>query len=66
MLVEFLIELFLYLTKYVFIEPPVVSTDKSHVLVSPGGNVDLKCNVIGQTYPDIRWFKGSELVRFCI
>ncbi len=51
---------------HILTEPPVVSTDTSHVLVSPGDNIDLTCSVTGQTYPDIVWFKGNELVRFCI
>ena len=46
-----------------FTEPPVVSTDNTHVLVSPGDNIDLTCTVTGQKFPDIRWFKGNELVR---
>jgi hypothetical protein len=45
-------------------EPPVVSTDNTHIFISPGDNVDLTCNVTGQTFPDIRWFKGNELVKF--
>jgi len=49
----------------IFPESPIVSTDNSHVFISPGDNVDLKCSVIGETFPDIRWFKGTELVRFC-
>ena len=48
------------------IEPPIVSTNTSHILVSPGDNIDLICDVAGQTFPDISWFKGNELVRFCI
>jgi len=49
---------------YLFTEPPSVSTNNSHILVSPGDNVDLPCSVTGETYPDIRWFKENELVRF--
>ncbi len=49
----------------IFSEPPIISTDNSHVFISPGDNVDLKCSVIGETFPDIRWFKETELVRFC-
>ncbi len=50
--------------KYLFLDPPTVSTDNSHVFVEPGSNVDLTCSVMGQTFPDIRWFKGNEPVRF--
>ncbi|CAF2244305.1 unnamed protein product [Rotaria magnacalcarata] len=46
----------------IYAEPPLVSTENSYILVSPGQDVDLKCNVISETYPDIRWFKGNELV----
>jgi hypothetical protein len=49
---------------YLFTEPPSVSTNNSHILVSPGDNIDLPCSVTGETYPDIRWFKENELVRF--
>jgi hypothetical protein len=49
---------------YIFIEPPIVSTDNTHVLVSPGDNIDLICRVTGETFPDIHWFKGNEPVRF--
>jgi hypothetical protein len=48
---------------YIFTEPPIVSTDNAHVLVSPGDNVDLTCRVTGETFPDIRWFRGNEPVR---
>jgi hypothetical protein len=41
----------------------MVSTDDSNLLVSPGDNIDLICRVAGQTFPDIRWFKGNEPVR---
>ncbi|CAF3915835.1 unnamed protein product [Rotaria sp. Silwood2] len=39
-----------------------VSTENSHILVSPGHDVDLKCSVVGETYPDIRWFRENEPV----
>jgi hypothetical protein len=51
--------------KNIFPEPPVVSTDNSYAFISPGDNVDLTCSVAGQTFPDIRWFKGNEPVRIC-
>ena len=44
-------------------EPPNVSTENNHVFISPGQDVDLTCTVAGQLYPDIRWFRGTELVR---
>ncbi|CAF1147431.1 unnamed protein product [Rotaria sordida] len=46
----------------IYVEPPIVSTENSHILVSPGHDIDLKCNVIGEAYPDIRWFRGNEPV----
>ncbi|CAF0852080.1 unnamed protein product [Adineta ricciae] len=46
----------------IYAEPPMVSTDNSHILISPGDNVDLICNVPGETFPDVRWFKSNELV----
>ncbi|CAF0756370.1 unnamed protein product [Rotaria sp. Silwood1] len=46
----------------IYAEPPTVTTESSHILVSPGHDVDLKCSVIGEAYPDIRWFKENELV----
>lgn len=33
------------------------------MFISPGDNVDLTCHVAGQRFPDIRWFKGNELVK---
>ncbi len=49
----------------IFSEAPIVTTDKSHVLVSPGDDVNLTCHVISERFPDIRWFKGNEPVKFC-
>lgn len=45
-----------------FLDLPMVSTDQSHLLVSPGEDIDLSCNVDGQAFPDIRWFRGTEPV----
>lgn len=64
MLVYFLRTFSLFLSYYIciFLEPPLVSAENSRMLVSPGDDIDLKCDVAGETYPDIRWFKENELV----
>ena len=46
-----------------FIEPPIISTDHSHLFALPGDNIDLTCRVTGEIFPDIRWYKDNELVR---
>ena len=45
-----------------FVDLPMVSTDQPHLLVSPGEDIDLSCNVEGQAFPNIRWFRGTEPV----
>ena len=44
------------------IDLPMVSTNHSNLLVSPGDDIDLTCTVEGQVSPDIRWFKGTQPV----
>ncbi|UJR25150.1 hypothetical protein I4U23_006509 [Adineta vaga] len=50
------------IAQLIYADPPMVSTNNSHILISPGENVDLICSVPGETFPDIRWFKANELV----
>lgn len=62
--VKLIILIFKNISQYLFIERPVVSVEQSHILISPGDDVFLTCNVLGETYPDIRWLKDNQLVNY--
>jgi hypothetical protein len=45
------------------LERPRISTNASHIFISPGNNIELICYVIDQAFPNIRWFKDNQPVK---